>query len=161
MLDDDGDATIMEGAVRRSGHVAPVAVFRSRMMDPVPAVYDAADDGDDPQATALMEPGTALMESPVKLAAPAPYRNVGATMVMPATASIEMRDAIMASLRHVQPPPYPAQASYARPRPQPQPPAPASPAARHEGISRFEIAFAASAAVMVGLTAALLFVYFG
>jgi hypothetical protein len=177
-MHDDGDATIMEGAVRRSGSVAPAPIFRSRMMDPVPALYDGADrmtgsvpavydaaddDGDyaSENATAVLEPGTALLMAPaagVKLAAPVPYRNVGATMVMPAAASIEMRDAIMASLRHVQPPPYPPRAVVALATP----PAPvASRSALTRGATRSEILFAACAAVVVGLTAALLFVYLG
>ena len=52
MFDSD-EATVMEGAVRRGAQPAP-SVFRSRMMDPVsaayhpvPAVYDAADEGED------------------------------------------------------------------------------------------------------------------
>jgi len=153
---DAEDATVMEGAVRRGAQPAP-AVFRSRMMDPVPAayhpvpaVYDAADDGDEYQATMLIEGSSAA-----RLAAPAPYRNVGGTMVMPAAQSIEMRDAIMASMRQLQSQ-HPQQYAHLAAAPS----LPANTNARI-ALSRFELAFAAGAAVVVGLTAALLFVYFG
>ncbi len=112
MFDSD-EATVMGGAVFRSAAQPAPAVFRSRMMDPVPAayhpvpaVYDAADDGDEYQATMLLEGPSAAAPSnaapPVRLAAPAPYRNAGGTLLMPAAQSIEMRDAIMASMRHLQ-----------------------------------------------------------
>ena len=166
MFDSD-EATVMEGAVFRSAAPPAPAVFRSRMMDPVPAayhpvpaVYDAADDGDEYQATMLLEGPSAASPSN---AAPAPYRNAGGTLLMPAAQSIEMRDAIMASMRHLQsqhPQQYAHRASVApraanmnavaAPLAPPAPPA----------LSRFELAFAGAAAILIGLTAALLFVYF-
>lgn len=173
MFDSD-EATVMEGAVFCSAAQTAPAVFRSRMMDPVPAayhpvpaVYDAADDGDEYQATMLLEGPSAASPSnaapPVRLAAPAPYRNAGGTLLMPAAQSIEMRDAIMASMRHLQsqhPQQYAHLASVA-PRAANMnavaaslaPPAPPA-------LSRFELAFAGAAAILIGLTAALLFVYF-
>ena len=164
MFDSD-DATIMEGAVRRNAQPAP-APYRSRMMDPVPAayepvpaLYDLADDGEEDlqyQATAILDTSPRPL-----LAAPAPYRNTGGTMVMPAAKSIEMRDAIMASMRHLSsqnPQPY---AQHLAPQPraantngQPRP------LSNRVALSRFELAFAGSAAMVIGLTAALLFVYF-
>lgn len=162
MFDSD-EATVMEGAVRRGAQPAP-SVFRSRMMDPVsaayhpvPAVYDAADEGDEYQATMLMEAPSAA--SPVRVAAPAPYRNVGGTMVMPAAQSIGMRDAIMASMRHLQsqhPQQYAHLASSVPRAANTNTNAMAAPLA----LSRFELAFAGAAAILIGLTAALLFVYF-
>ena len=168
---DADDATIIEGAVLRSAQPAP---YRSRMMDPVaaaydpvPALYDLADEGEEDlqyQATMLLDTSGSSHRAPL-LAAPAPYRNTGGTLLMPAAQSIEMRDAIMASMRHLpsqHPQPY-AQLQLLAPRPR---------AANTNGVelkvqrarvamSRFELAFAASAALMIGLTAALLFVYFG
>lgn len=164
---DAEDATIMEGARRRSAPPAP-APYRSRMMDPVPAsyhpvpaLYDASDDGEGEED--LQYQATAIFDSSPRplLAAPAPYRNTGGTMLMPAAQSIEMRDAIMASMRHLpsqHPQPYPQllapQPRAANMNGQPRP------LASLAGLSRFELAFAASATMMIGLTAALLFVYF-
>ncbi len=166
---DADDATIIEGAVLRSAQPAP---YRSRMMDPVavaydpvPALYDLADEGEEDlqyQATMLLDTSSSSHRAPL-LAAPAPYRNTGGTLLMPAAQSIEMRDAIMASMRHL-----PSQ----HPQPYAQLLAPQPRAANTNGVelkvqrprvamSRFELAFAASAALMIGLTAALLFVYFG
>ena len=147
--------TIPAAAVRSGPLVAAAAIVRSSgvVMRSVPLVYDAADDGDELHATELFNvdrvPGT-----------PAPpNRNFGGTALMPAAFSIEMRAAIAASLQPLEAEPSTPQASPSgtrasgerRAKPAPLP---------TMGLSRFEIGFGISAAVIVGVSAALLFVYF-
>jgi hypothetical protein len=149
------DPTIMADVLRRSPEVAPSGV----VIRTVPVVYDAADDGEELRATELFNvPGA--MGTPVTT-----NRNFGGTALMPAAFSVEMRDAVMASTRH-------QDAQHPIP-PASTPPSHASgirakveiPAQSTEllamGLTTFEIAFAVSAAVVVGLSAALLFVYLG
>lgn len=172
--------TIPAAAVRTGPPVAAAAVVRNSAIAirTVPTVYDAADDGDDLHATQLFNPGAPT-------AGASPNRNFGGTALMPAAFSIEMRDAIMSSLKDleaqqpIQRPDTPVEISpsasglrtkFERPverdievesqveRPGEDPPAPVP---HHTmGLSSFEIGFAVSAAVIVGLSAALLFVYF-
>lgn len=146
------DPTIMAGAVSARPQVAAAAVVRKSavLIRTVPAVYDAADDGELVGATELFDCGGTS-------AAPQ-NRNFGGTALMPAAFGAAARDAVMASMKQLEVQRPMASASGTRPV-QPAPPPPAAPPSL--GLTKFELMFGVSAAVVVGLGAALLFVYLG
>ena len=150
------DPTIMAGAVSGRPQVAAAAIVRKSavLIRTVPVVYDAADDGELVGATELFDCGATS-------AAP-PNRNFGGTALMPAAFGAGARDAVMASMKQLEVQRPMASASSSGPRPvPPSPPRPVSAAPPSLGLTKFELMFGVSAAVVVGLGAALLFVYLG
>jgi len=152
------DPTIMADTGLPRSQVVPAAIVRKSavLIRTVPVVYDAADDGEVLRATELFNvPGAA------RSAASSP--NFGGTALMPAAFSVDAR-AVMASMKQLEAQRPTPSASISGPRavhpaPQRTQAAPAPPLS--SGLSTFELMFGVSAAVVVGLSAALLFVYLG
>lgn len=154
-IHDQDDPTIMAGARGARPPVNPAGViYKSAVLiRTVPVVYDAADDGESLSATGLFDvPGCVRPASSA--------RNFGGTAIMPAALGAQVRDAVTTSMNQIEArrAEQPLSTPGARPSEQAQRPADAS---LSTGLTRFELMFGVSAAVVVGLTAALLFVYLG